>query len=220
MKGGIVRRRAVACLVVALSVLCCVLIAFAFFYARANEGYPAHGIVRYDDTSLVALRSIGESGDAEANPEVTLKVEGAAMLSADEFMAEFPDYTDRMLSAGQAQDARFVIVQATVENASENDARTLLDGATIQTGSYANGIEYSLYQMLNGAQASFTFKAHSSSRVYLPYAIYDASFGFNTTWNSIDESSFELVTALYPDKEYIDLGVLGNTSLSDLSLKG
>lgn len=218
MRGAVAKRWAIACLVVALSVLCCVL--FAFFYARVNEAYPAHGVVRYDERFPMALLSVDDAGNAAANPEVTLQVEGAAMLSADEFMAEFPDYTDRMLSAGQAQDARFVIVQATVENTGESDVRTLLDGASIQVGSYANGLEYSLYQLLNGAQASFTFKAHSSSRVYLPYAIYDVSFGFNTTWNSIDESSFELVTALYPDKEYIDLGVLGNTSLSDLSLKG
>lgn len=201
---------------VVVAALCCASI--VFFYKQVNDGYPAHGVVRYDRGDRVALCGFDERGETVACPAVTLSIEGATMLSAEEFMAVFPDYMDQVFAAGQAGDARFIVVECLVENDSDDDAKTLLGNAAIQTGSYANGIEYSLYQMLNGGK-SFTFEAHSSNIVYLTYAIYDASFGFNETWGSIDESSFELVVALYPDKEYVDLGVLDNFSLSEFSSK-
>lgn len=207
------KKRLLALFAFVAASLCVVVVWFC--YLRVNDAYPNHDVVRHALGEQVTLCVLDEEGVAASNPDVTLRIEEAAMFSAGEFMAAFPDYTDQMLATGQADDARFVVVKGTVENASDEVAKTLLGNAAIQSGSYTNGIEYSLYRIFNDDNGSFAFEPHSSNVVYLTYAMYDASFGFNATWDSIDGSSFELVTSLYPNKEYVDLGVVGGRSLSE-----
>lgn len=75
-----------------------------------------------------------------------------------------------------------------------------------QAGAWANGMDLRLFCKINNvAGMAGRLAAGRSVEMLVPYVASGNQFGFSREWDTFENASFNLVTATYPQKTYIQL---------------
>lgn len=186
-----------ALVVFAVIVACC-----AAMIVKTNAEAPAQHSVKYGVNEPMPFYAEGQSKGIEITSH-------GAFLLTWETLGEYDIPEDQgslkqMLVDG---DALAVVVVADMTNQGTEDLRASPTYLTLQTGSWANGVSTTLFRSLNGGHdPALTLSPGESVTVLIPFEIWRSSFGYNGYWDTLAHRDYQLITAIFPDKVYCDLG--------------
>ncbi|WP_449132623.1 hypothetical protein [Senegalimassilia anaerobia] len=128
------------------------------------------------------------------------------VLSKDEAMSAFPDCQSELETLGPDVKTKLLVVRVIFSNKSDSEQIVEPGRLTAQAGAWSNGLDAGLFCRINNVVGmAGRLAAGQSAEMLVPYVASENQFGFNREWGTFENASFNLVTATYPQKTYIQL---------------
>ncbi len=138
------------------------------------------------------------------------------VLSKDEAMSAFPNCQSELEILGPDVKTKLLVVRVVFSNKSDSEQVVEPGRLTAQAGTWANGMDAGLFCKINNVTGmAGRLAAGQSVEMLVPYVASDNQFGFSREWDTFENASFNLVTATYPQKTYIQLS--NKLALEDFS---
>ena len=198
-------RRALPIVVAAACVVAAVLCGFRI--ERVNAAYPEQRAYVYSLGEEATYAGQDSSGGEVEPGSITVEAEKSELVDYEGLRALVPGYADSFIEDGASDDMRALLVEVEIGNASSESRKVHVRDFSAQSGAWANGLYAPVYMTLNEDPSTIVELAPGEeARRTLVYLMYDMQFN-GDGWDGVDERSFDLVLALYPDKHLIELGV-------------
>ncbi len=141
-----------------------------------------------------------------AGSDVYAKALNYCVLDKEEALSAFPNCQSELETLGPDVKTKLLIVRITFFNRSDSEQVVEPGRLTAQAGTWSNGLDARLFCKINDvAGMAGRLAAGQSAEMLVPYVASDNQFGFNREWDAFEDASFNLVTATYPQKTYIEL---------------
>lgn len=141
-----------------------------------------------------------------AGSGVYAKALSYCVLTKDEAMLAFSDCQSELETLGPDVKTKMLIVRVVFSNKSNSEQIVEPARVKAQAGAWANGMDARLFCKINNvANVIGRLAAGQSAEMLVPYVASDNQFGFSREWDTFENASFNLVTATYPQKTYIQL---------------
>lgn len=192
---------AIAAACIAVVVLC------GFRIEQVNAAYPEQHTFAYSMGEEATYAGQNSSGGDVESGSITVKALDFRSVGYEELKEIVSGYEDSFIEDGNSSDMRELLVKVEIKNASFDSQKVHIRDYNIESGALTNGLDASLYMSINEDPSTiFDIPPGEVVERTLVYSIYDTQMNSPAEWVGIDQRSYSLELALYPDKYLIDLG--------------
>lgn len=174
---------------------------------QVNASYPEQHTYSYafgEEATYAGQNSSGENVEPDM---LTLKVLDFRSIDYSRLQELVPGYLDSSIEEGSASDMRALMVDVEITNVSNNIQKAHVRDFHLESGAWMNGLYAPLYMSINDDPFTIIeLQTGETAQRTLVYLIYNVSMNNRTDWSKVEERSYSLELALYPDKYVICLG--------------
>ncbi|WP_165053676.1 MULTISPECIES: hypothetical protein [unclassified Adlercreutzia] len=190
---------AAAC--VAIAVLC------GFRIEQVNSAYPQQHSYVYSVGSEAVYAGQNSSGEEVDRGSIAVRALNFRSVGYGRIREMVPGYTDSSIEEGTASDMRALLIDLEIVNTSSDVERAHVRDYHVESNAWMNGLYAPLYMSINDDPSTIVeLEPGEKVERTLVYLIYDTQMNSRGDWERVEQRSYSLELALYPDKYSIDLG--------------